>query len=117
MEKIRETVGTRLREYRKSKRYSIEELANKCGLNPAHLGKIERGERNFTIETLDKIVTALDLPYQDLFDFDLRVTAAPNAIIEKTASYMEVMSVEEQEHVYQTAFFLAGKDRSGKMQR
>lgn len=114
MSKTRQMIGKRLREYRKSKKYSIEELAHKCGLNPAHLGKIERGERNFTIETLDKIVTALDLSYRELFDFDTRIKPTQNPIIEKTVSYLEIMTLEEQEHIYKTACFLAARDQEKK---
>ncbi|MGI6733890.1 MAG: helix-turn-helix domain-containing protein, partial [Anaerovoracaceae bacterium] len=44
MEDIQRKVGNRLRIFRILRQYSIEELAHKAGLNPAHLGKIERGE-------------------------------------------------------------------------
>ncbi|NLM09057.1 MAG: helix-turn-helix transcriptional regulator, partial [Clostridiales Family XIII bacterium] len=59
MQDIQTKIGSRLRVFRILHQYSIEELAHKAGLNPAHLGKIERGERNFTIQSLDKIVKAL----------------------------------------------------------
>lgn len=45
---------------------SLEELSFKAGLNAAHLGQIERGLRNPTIETLNRIATALDISFYEL---------------------------------------------------
>ena len=44
-------IGKRIREVRNVQGISLEELSFKAGLNAAHLGQIERGLRNPTIET------------------------------------------------------------------
>ena len=109
MEKIQQQLGARLRSFRIIHQYSIEELAHKAGLNPAHLGKIERGERNFTIQSLDRIVKALEISYALLFDFEEQVSPVENPIIRKTVSYLTTMTAKEQEHIYKTVQMLSNK--------
>jgi len=109
MEKIQNVLGTRLRAFRIISGYSIEELAHKAGLNPAHLGKIERGERNFTITTLDKILKALGVSYVVFFNFEQEVHPVENPIVLKTVSYLNEMTSKEQEHIYKTVQLLSGK--------
>jgi len=38
-----------------------------AGIHPAYLGKLERNEKNPTIETMDKIVTAIGISYGEFF--------------------------------------------------
>ena len=83
MDNFQKQLGTRLRNIRIAKNYSIEELSHKAELHPAHLGKIERGEQNFTINTLNKIVEALGVPYEQIFDFEQELTPSANPFIEK----------------------------------
>lgn len=109
MENIQTKLGERLRAFRIIREYSIEELAHKSGINPAHLGKIERGERNFTIQSLDKIVNGLDIPYDVLFDLDAEIEPVDNPIVLKTLSYLNEMTSKEQEHIYKTVQLLADK--------
>lgn len=109
MENFQEQLGARLRYFRTSKDYSIEELSHKAGLNPAHLGKIERGERNFTVNSLNKIVKALDITYLELFDYEKETAHKYNAIIEKTLSYLNTMTIEEQKHIYKTVQLISEK--------
>lgn len=49
-----------------------EELAARAGMDYKYLGAVERGERNITIDNIEKIVNGLGLePYQ-LFLFSLK---------------------------------------------
>ena len=109
MEPIQVLLGKKLRQYRIMKAYSLEELSHKAGLNTAHLGKIERGERNFTVESLDKIVRALDLSYSQIFEFEAPALPSNGPIIEKTLSYLNTLTLEEQNHIYQTVRILSEK--------
>ncbi|WP_338707396.1 helix-turn-helix transcriptional regulator [Paenibacillus amylolyticus] len=70
MTKLRNTVGERIRAIRKTKGLTQQQLAELSGLDDAYIGSVERGERNFSIDTLEKIVTALQIPAIELF-FDL----------------------------------------------
>ncbi len=109
MRQLQEKLGARLREFRLASGYSIEELAHKADMNAAQLGKIERGERNFTIQTLDRIVRALGIRYTQLFDFETEVPSSANAVLDKTLSYLSVLSAQEQAAIYKTVELLAAK--------
>lgn len=111
MEHFYSILGAQLRSFRILKGFSIEELSHKAGINPSHLGKIERGERNFTVSSLNKIVEALGITYLQLFHFekDPAPELSANPIIEKTLAYLSVMTAEEQKHIYKTVQLLSEK--------
>ncbi len=52
---------TSFKEAREKKGLSQEELARKAKVNRTTLSKIESGLRNATIDTLDKLATAMDM--------------------------------------------------------
>lgn len=60
-------VGERIRLIRKEINLTQEELAERAGLQNSYIGSVERGERNISIETLEKITHALDILPVDLF--------------------------------------------------
>lgn len=67
MEKsVAERLGIAIREIRKNQNLTQEELAEKIGSSFSYIGRLERGEGNFTIQTLEKITIALNI---DFFDF------------------------------------------------
>lgn len=67
MDDLIDNIGTRLRQFRLMKGLTQEQVAEMAGMQPSYLGAIERGERNFTIETLYKIVRALGITFDELF--------------------------------------------------
>ncbi len=68
MSEITTIVGQRLRLRRQELGYSQELTSEKAGLHPTYIGQVERGEKNATIESVEKICIALDLPLEDLFN-------------------------------------------------
>jgi Predicted transcription factor, homolog of eukaryotic MBF1 len=64
---LNELITKRMREIREQKNMSRAVLAEKSGIDETYLGRIERGEINTTIETLDKIIKSLDITYDDFF--------------------------------------------------
>jgi len=68
MSDIARTVGKRLRCCRVALGLSQEKLAEGAGLHPTYIGQVERGEKNLTIESLEKITRALDVPMSSVFE-------------------------------------------------
>lgn len=63
-------ISKRIKELRLSRSMTQEMLAEKANIDESYLGKIERGiKSNLTIETLDKIIKALDISYDEFFSF------------------------------------------------
>ncbi|MDC9724203.1 MAG: helix-turn-helix transcriptional regulator [Urechidicola sp.] len=60
--------GERVREIRKEKGLSQEELAHKADLHRTYIGMIERAEKNITILNIEKIANALEVSIKDLFN-------------------------------------------------
>ena len=61
-------VGKRIKYYRLQRGLSQEQLALMAGINPAFLGHLERGLKSPTMNTLDKIVEALGMRYNEFFE-------------------------------------------------
>ncbi len=104
MEKIVELVGNRIRELRKKSRLSQEELADMAKIHTAHLGRIERGEENPTLETIEKIIHALDISIGEFFNFN--DYSENDFSVNKIVTYLNGMTVEEREDVYRTVKIL-----------
>jgi transcriptional regulator with XRE-family HTH domain len=61
--------GDKIRELRKEKGLSQEQLSFKAGLHRTYIGMIERGEKNITLVNIEKIANALDASINDLLKF------------------------------------------------
>ena len=61
--------GKRVRELRRKKNLSQEELAAKANLHYTYIGAVERGEKNPSLQSIEKIAKGLDVPLPDLFSF------------------------------------------------
>ena len=59
-------MGMRIRQVRKAKGWSQDELAKKCGISMSFLGHIERGTRIMSLETFTGICKALDTGADEL---------------------------------------------------
>lgn len=67
MSEIGKTIGNRIRMYRQKSGLSQDRLGGMAGLHNTYIGQIERGEKNVSIESVDKIMQALGLSYEVLF--------------------------------------------------
>lgn len=54
--------GRRVRELRREKGWSQEELAERSKLTAVHISRIERGTREARLSTVLKLVAALEVP-------------------------------------------------------
>src|SRR5439155_21675511 len=65
MATILKIVGGNIRRMRKSKRLTLEQLAEKAESNPKYLGAVERGEENIGLKKLEQVAAALRVdPYE-----------------------------------------------------
>ncbi|MGA2119649.1 MAG: helix-turn-helix transcriptional regulator [Bryobacteraceae bacterium] len=55
-----------MRALRKKRGWSQDVFADRTGLHRAHVGEIERGESNVTLQTLKILADALDVRIEDL---------------------------------------------------
>ena len=69
MKTLKQKLGSRIQEIRKSQNLTQEALAEKIGLDTPNLSNIECGKRFMTAETLEKIAIALSVEEKELFDF------------------------------------------------
>lgn len=59
--------GRRVRELRKEKNLTQQQLADISGLHKNYIGMIERGERNPSLLNIDILARSLDVQITDLF--------------------------------------------------
>lgn len=55
-----------LRSYRKSKGLSQEKLAELSNLHRTYVGSVERGERNISLDNMERLANALGINLADL---------------------------------------------------
>ena len=63
-------VGKRLKEVRESKNISKYKLAQDSGVSESHIRNLERGLKNATVETLEMLVTHLNITMAEFFNED-----------------------------------------------
>ena len=68
MSDIAKAVGQRIRNYRTQKGLSQEKLAELSGCHPTYIGQLERGEKNATLESIERIAAALGISLSKLFE-------------------------------------------------
>lgn len=59
-------IGLKIREIRETKKFSIQDLADKLDMEYNNVIRIEKGRTNFTIGTLMKIASALEVDLKDI---------------------------------------------------
>lgn len=62
--------GNKVREQRQLLGLSQEELAGRAGVHRTYVGMIERAEKNITLENIQKIARALELPLDKLMHLE-----------------------------------------------
>lgn len=60
-------IAKRITYFRTAKKYSVNKLANLCGISQSYLRDIELGKKNPTVEMLSLICNTLGLSLQDFF--------------------------------------------------
>lgn len=60
--------GRNVRLVRRVREISQEELAARADIYRSHIALIEKGEINFSVDTMEKVAHALDMEVHDLLD-------------------------------------------------
>ena len=63
---LQRTVGANLRAYRLSQGLSQEAFAEVLGVHRTYMGGVERGERNLTLQSLERIAQTIGVEAEEL---------------------------------------------------
>lgn len=69
MTKIEVKFGQRVKELRLKQSISQEELAFRCGLSKNYISDVERGTRNISLKSIEKVADGLAINIKELFEF------------------------------------------------
>lgn len=69
MVKIEIRFGQRVKEIRLKQNISQEELAFRCGLSKNYISDVERGTRNISLKSIEKIADGFAINIKELFEF------------------------------------------------
>ena len=99
MNHLTKLIGQRIRNYRNQQNLSQEKLAEMSGCHPTYIGQVERGEKNATLESIEKISSALKIPLSQLFE-KIDDNTISNNIPLDCYEFLSTKSKPEQEHLY-----------------
>ena len=91
--------GAKLRHFRILKGISQEQLALDCDLNINTIGMIERGQKNPTIYTLQRICDGLGITLATLFLYDESSDTAAEDTIQRIEAVLRQMPRQDVERV------------------
>ena len=93
----RSRFATSLRRWRNRRGLSQEELAERADLHRTYISDVERGARNLSLESINKLATALEVSLPILFSNSESgdVVTAPSHPIKTVAAYVDILLVED----------------------
>ena len=102
MSNIVRQIGDNIRNIRKSKGLSQEQLALRAEINASYMGQVERGEKNPTIDVLGKIAIALNTPLEQIVSLQIPSPKEEHDsdYAEKISHQLNGLSLKEQEVIY-----------------
>ena len=104
MANISEHVGIRVKAFRQQAGLTQEGLALDSGIHVSFISEIERGLKKPSIESLEKLLIALNISFQEFFDFETSVKEIKgNLVLDKLVRVLEGRSEQEVELIYMIA--------------
>ena len=100
MSEIAKMVGQRIRNYRNQLGISQEKLAELSGFHPTYIGQLERGEKNATLESIEKISFALNITLSKLFEKIDSISNSERDIPLECYEFISSKSKSEQEQIF-----------------
>lgn len=90
MQTTKSLLGARIKELRRAKKLSQEQLAEIISLDPKFISRIEVGRSSPSLETIENIARALGVEIRDLFEFvHLQPGAITDEEIKQLLAYMD----------------------------
>ncbi len=112
-ERISYIIGERIREFRVLRGMSQEALAFASEINPTYLGRLERGEKCPTVDTLYKISLGLKLPLHELLDVSAALEPTQTEAMHRIQTAMEGLSEAEAVQVAEIVEKVTALRKSG----
>lgn len=100
-----EVIIEKIKEYRKKKGFSHENMADELNISQAAYSKIEKNETKLTVDRLYQIAEILETPVYDLLD------VTPNNIYNQQNFYDTSIGHQEVQNLYQE-----NKDKTEKIE-
>ena len=104
MSEIAKSIGQRIRNYRTKQGLSQEKLAELSGCHPTYIGQLERGEKNATLESIEKIAAALNISLSKLFEKLGGQESEERDIPLECYEFVAAKSKEEQVQIYRILY-------------
>lgn len=101
-------MGNRIREFRKAKGLTLEDLGARVGMGAGHLSRLERGEVSYTQERLETIARELECRPADLIDDRPPLSPAQKSMV----NLLDTLTPEEQDRLVKMAKVYADPVRS-----
>lgn len=103
MVSLTKLIGQRIRQLRKERNLTQEELGERADLQSQYIGGVERGERNISLETLEKIIVGLKMTPVQFFSFNEispNLTSTKDELIEIFFADLKGKSLKEVQRVF-----------------
>ncbi|TDF95458.1 helix-turn-helix domain-containing protein [Paenibacillus piri] len=104
MGELKRIIGDKIRNIRNSRGMTLQQLNETTGLQTSYLGDVERGKRNTSLDSLEKIMNALDIRPGDLFDFrEVDVNSSEfeiNSILEVHYQFLKEKKTEDVKMIH-----------------
>ena len=68
---LKEKIGVRITQLRKEKKLSQQNFAYEADIERSFLTHIEKGRKNISVGTLERILNALEITINDFFDSEI----------------------------------------------
>jgi len=96
---ISNVIGARIKAHRNRFNLTQEELAERCGLHHTYIGQLERGEKNATLESIEKVVRGLDISFDTLFEKLTPVVDTEPSVAAKCYELVDSLPLKDQQAV------------------
>lgn len=104
MSDIAKIIGARIRNYRIQRNLTQEKLAESAGCHPTYIGQLERGEKNATLESIEKIASALNISLSKLFENIGNTDSGQRSIPRECYEFLQSKTKQEQEQILRILF-------------